>query len=60
MEMFQKYCINPMDVPIIARGEEEIVFVGFKGRTEAIRALQTVGEQNEDFPELQVAPASRV
>ena len=58
--MFQQYCINPVEGPIITRGEEEIVFVGFKGRTEAIRALQTVGEQNEDFPELQVAPASRV
>ena len=60
MEKFQKYCTNPVDVPVIARGEEEIVFVGFKGRNEAIRALQTVGEQDEDFPELQVAPASRV
>ena len=60
MEMFQKYCLNPLDVPVITRGEGETVCVGFKGRNEAIRALQTVGQQNEDFPELEVAPASRV
>ena len=57
--MLQQYCINPVEGPIITRGEEEIVFVAFKGRTEAVRALQAVG-QTENFPELQVAPASRV
>ena len=59
MDVFQEYCIDPADVPFITRGDEDIVFVAFKHRTEAIRALQAVG-QNEDFPELQVAPASRV
>ena len=57
--MFAKYCTNPAEGPIITKGEKEIVFVGFKGRTEAIRSLQA-GGQSENFPELQIAPASRV
>ena len=58
--MFAKYCTNPVEGPIITKGEEEIVFVAFRGRTEAIRSLQAGGQQSENFPELQVAPASRV
>ena len=59
MDVFHEYCTDSEDVPIITKGDQQIVFVAFKDRSEAIRALQAVG-QNEDFPELQVAPASRV
>ena len=56
---FKKYCMEAKNGPFIAKGQEvDEVLVGFKVKEEAIQALKE-NLDNEDFPELCVAPSSR-
>ena len=56
---FKKYCKVAKNGPFIAKGQEVgEVLVGFKVKEEAIQALKE-NLDNEDFPELCVAPSSR-
>ena len=56
---FKKYCKMAKNGPFIAKGQEVgEVLVGFKVKEEAIQALKE-NLDNEDFPELCVAPSSR-
>ena len=61
MAKFSQYCCESgEEVPVVTRGDEEdVVLVGFKDKAEALRALRAVRE-DQDFPEIRVAPASRV
>ena len=60
MAKFEQYSNSPQSPPIIARGAgQDVVFVGYAEKEEALRALQAV-RQDEEFPEIQVAPASKV
>ena len=59
MAQFKKYCTVSKNGPFIAKGQEvNEVLVGFKVKEEAIQALKE-NLDNEDFPELCVAPSSR-
>ena len=59
MAQFKKYCTVAKNGPFIAKGQEvNEVLVGFKVKEEAIQALKE-NLDNEDFPELCVAPSSR-
>jgi len=56
---FKKYCMVAKNGPFIVKGQEvDEVLVGFKVKEEAIQALKE-NLDNEDFPELCVAPSSR-
>ena len=56
---FKQYCKEPKNGPYITKGQElDEVMVGFKVKEEAIQALKE-NLDNEDFPELCVAPSSR-
>ena len=56
---FEPFCSRPESAPIISRGDsDDIVFVSFQHKDDTLRALQGVAE-DEDFPDLQVAPDSR-
>ena len=61
MAKFSQYCCESgSDGPVVARGDEEDeVLVGYKDKGEALRALRAVGE-DQDFPEIRVAPVSQV
>ena len=59
MAQFKKYCTVSKNGPFIAKGQEvNEVLVGFKVKEEAIQALKE-NLDNDDFPELCVAPSSR-
>ena len=56
---FKKYCMETKNGPFIGKGQEvDEVLVGFSVKEEAIQALKE-NLDNEDFPELCVAPSSR-
>ena len=56
---FKKYCKEPKNGPFITKGQGlDEVLVGFKVKEEAIQALKE-NLDNDDFPELCVAPSSR-
>lgn len=59
LAQFRPYCKVARNGPIITKGiEPKEVLVGFKVKEEAIQALKD-NLDNEDFPELCVAPSSR-
>jgi len=56
---FEPFCSRPETAPIISRGDDDdIVYVSYQHKDEALRALQEVAE-DEEFQELQVAPDCR-
>ena len=61
MTKFSQYCCESgAEGPVVSRGDEEDeVLVGYKDKAEALRALRAVRE-DQDFPEIRVAPGSRV
>ena len=59
MQKFKQFYSNPQNLEIARGPEADDVLVGFDQKEDALRALQTVLD-DEDFPELQVAPASRL
>ena len=59
VEKFKQFC-SKLETLKIARGREsDAVLVGFHEKEEALRALQLV-QRDEEFPELEVAPACRI
>ena len=57
---FEPYCSSLEAGPVISRGNgDDIVFIGYQNKEDALRALEEVG-MDEDFPEVQVAPDSRI
>ena len=59
LSKFEPFCSRPETAPIISRGDsDDIVYVSFQHKDDALRALQGVVE-DEDFLELQVAPDCR-
>ena len=59
MARFGPFCSGSQTTPVLAKGQEDdIIYVGFKEKDDALRALQAVWD-DEEFPELQVAPGSR-
>ena len=56
---FEPFCPRPETAPIVIQGEcDDLVYVSFLHKDDALRALQEVAE-DEEFLELQVAPDSR-
>ena len=56
---FAPFCSRPEAAPIISRGcSDDLVYVSYQHKDDALRALWGVAE-DEDFPELQVAPDCR-
>ena len=57
--VFKQYCTNAKSGPFISKGSGQgEVLVAFKIKNDAIKALKE-NLDNEDFPELHVAPSSR-
>ena len=59
VEKFKQFCSKPENLKIARGPEADAVLVGFHEKEEALRALQLV-QRDEEFPELEVAPASRM
>ena len=59
VEKFKQFCSKPENLKIARGPEADAVLVGFHEKEEALRALQLV-QRDEEFPELEVAPACRI
>ena len=59
-DKFLQYCSSPETGFTITKGDEDdVVMVGFSVKSEALLALQDA-QYDEDFPDLQVGPGSRI